>query len=186
MSNQPEYRALPPAVQRAANTFHWVGWVGFWVQAVLAAISTILMLFAVPFLQGAKDGGSSAGVGLATLGLLALYFSIYWAFRYTRIARKLKAAEEGRPSRSETIRNLRIGLVVNLAGMFVALLAAEAILGALFARSSQAQGMLLSQEGLQKVVQPLDISVVLANTHIIISHYAGLITSLFLLNRISR
>ena len=185
MSNQPEYRALPPAVQRAASNFHWVGWIGFWVQTVLAAVSTVLMLFAVPFLQNTGAGGGTAGVGLATMGLFALYFSIFWAFRYTRIARRLKTPEEIRPKRSETLKNLRMGLIINLVGMLLALLAAEAILGSLFARSSQFQGG-FTEESLKNIVKPLDISVVLANTHIIISHYAGLVTSLFLLNRVSR
>ena len=191
MANEPEYRALPPAIQKAASIFHWVGWIGFWVQTVLAAISTILLLFAVPLLgaTSSQQGNNSSGfgLGLAALGLLALYFSIYWAFRYTRLAKRLQGSEEtGRPTRIEAIRNLRIGLMVNLVGMLLALLAAEAILGVLFARSSQAQGMLFSTRGLVQAVQPLDISVVLANTHIIMSHYAGLVTSMFLLNRVTR
>jgi len=190
MTNEPEYRALPPAIQRAASIFHWVGWIGFWIQTVLAAISSILLLFAVPLLGATSQRGDNSGgfgLGLAALGLLALYFSIYWAFRYTRLAKRLQGSEEtGRPTRGEAIRNLRIGLMVNLVGMLLALLAAEAILGVLFARSSQAQGMLFSTRGLVQAVQPLDISVVLANTHIIMSHYAGLVTSMFLLNRVTR
>ena len=190
MTNQPEYRALPPAVQRAASTFHWVGWIGFWVQTVLAAISTILLVFAVPLLSATSqqaDNSGGLGLGLATLGLFALYFSIYWAFRYTRIAKRLQSSgETARPSKGEAIKSLQIGLLINLGGMLVALLAAEAILGVLFARASQAQGMLFSTKGLVQAVQPLDISVVLANTHIIMSHYAGLVTSMFLMKRVSR
>ena len=66
---------------------------------------------------------------------------------------------------------------------------AEAITGTLLAKSlAQAQGgvAIYDPQFINRLIQPLDIFVVLANTHTITAHFAGIVVSLWLYSRINR
>ena len=187
-------RSLPLTLLRVANAFRLTGWIGFWLQLVLAVVAALTLLFSVLFANpnrnpstNASNPGTGVGVLLAACGLVVLFVSVYWAFRYTRLANQLKApSASARPKKAETLKALRMGLMVNLVGMLLSLLGAESIAGVLLARASQSQGALYAPGGITSLIQPLDISVVLANTHIILAHFAGLATSLWLLNVVNR
>jgi hypothetical protein len=72
--------------------------------------------------------------------------------------------------------------------MLISVVGAQAIVGALVAKSltlPQA-GAGVYQIDLSRTIRPLDIFVVQANTNTVAAHLAGLIGSLWLLNRISR
>jgi hypothetical protein len=77
---------------------------------------------------------------------------------------------------------------INLVGLLLSLLGAQAIVGALLAKS-----LTLPQTGLgvyqidpSRTIRTLDILVVQANTNTVAAHFAGLVGSLWLLNRINR
>lgn len=171
-------------------------WVGFWVQIVLAVVATIVLLFSAPSAfpsatsSSATNANPGAGAGLlfAVLSLVLLYFSTYQSFRATRFARRLLAPANLRPSRLDTIKRLRFGLLVNLGGLLLALLAAETITGNLFAKALQVQPNPLNIAAIDtnKLIQPLDIFVVLGNTHITFAHFVGLVVGLGLLDRLGR
>jgi hypothetical protein len=170
-------------------------WVGFWVQIVLAVVATIVLLFSAPSAfpsanSGTVNANPGAGAGLlfAVLSLVLLYFSTYQTFRATRFARRLLAPANLRPSRLDTIKRLRFGLLVNLGGLLLALLAAETITGNLFAKALQVQPNPLNIAAIDtnKLIQPLDIFVVLGNTHITFAHFVGLVVGLVLLDRLGR
>ncbi|HEY9703082.1 MAG TPA: DUF3611 family protein, partial [Allocoleopsis sp.] len=79
------------------------------------------------------------------------------------------------------------GLIANLAGMLLAVLGAEAITGVLLGKSialSQGSIAILNPQNLQNIIQPLDIFIVLANTHTITAHFGGIVASLWLLDRL--
>ncbi|HIK12671.1 MAG TPA: DUF3611 family protein [Oscillatoriaceae cyanobacterium M33_DOE_052] len=193
MRNDSEPKALPPTVQRAIPAFRIGGWISFWVQVVLAVVAGIIFLFAVLFERSrtgdtANNPGTNAGIFFAVAGLVALGISIYWAFRYTRLARQLGAAQPGlRPRKADAIQMLRIGVIVNLSGMALSLMAAESITGILLGKALQPQGGRFRTDlSLDQFIQPLDIFVVLANTHTIVAHFAGLITALCLIDWLGR
>ena len=125
MNTELDY-TLPPAVRRIANAFRLTGWVSFWAQAVLALISSLVLLFALVNV-GARAGrnanpGAGVGLFLAALGLLAVYLSAYWAFRYTLISRKLRSRNVAkRPSPKEAIQALRTGILISMTGMLITL-----------------------------------------------------------------
>jgi hypothetical protein len=186
---------VPSALKRIALTLRLTSWIGFWFQLVLAVVATGLFLVgAFRFAQpSANAGASNAGTGGATFfavcGLLVLYFSIYQAFRCVVIARKLLDPNPNlRPKKADTIQLLRLGLVVSLVGMLLNIVGAQAITGALVAKSlSQPQGVqLLDPQSINRLIQPLDILVVLANTHTITAHFAGIAASIWLMNRIAK
>lgn len=190
MSNQLD-ASLPATVHRVVVALRRGGWICFWVQLVLAIISTIILLFASLFAFGGVganrgDPGSNGGLFFAVLGLGVLGYSIYRAFGYTRLARTLKTAPSNlRPSKAETIKRIKAGLVWNLTGMTLTLIGAEAINGTLLAKSlSQPKGFYNALPNLTEFIQPLDIFIVLANTHTIVAHFVGISVSLWLLNTV--
>lgn len=174
------------SIQKIGEAFRKVGWISFWVQIVLGVISSIILLFAsATFSQaGTQNPGSNLGFFFAIASLFALYISTFWAFRYTRFGRNLKAADDAaRPSRAEAMQLVRQGLWGNLIGMVLIILGSQAIVGSLVAKSFQQSGIVLQE---QELVQPLDLFVVQANTNATTAHFVGLLATLWLLNRVSR
>ncbi|XZN99718.1 MAG: DUF3611 family protein [Microcoleus sp.] len=195
MTNQLDTDNLPLAAQRVAFALRTAGWTCFWVQAVLGVVAGLILLLAVP---SALSSGSSAtsqtsagtggGVLLAVCGLLALGYSAYRAFRFTRLSKELRSPATGvRPKRAQTIQEVRLTLMSNLSGMLLTLLGAEAIGGTLFVKSiSQPQVLFGAAVDFSRFIQPLDIFVVLANIHATLAHFVGIVGALWLLDRINK
>ncbi|KGF73856.1 hypothetical protein DO97_05625 [Neosynechococcus sphagnicola sy1] len=188
MLNRSDSSLPPPAIQQIAKMFRLTGWVGFWVQLVLGVVSALILLFAAISREDVSTQVRTAGTGLgiffSSCGLVVLAVSIYWAFRYTQIAKQL--ASPSRPRKEETLNLVQLGLLVSLGGMLVAILAGWAIAGSLTAKSlAQPQGALISASSIP-LIRPLDIFVVQANINTIAAHFAGVLTSLWLLRWLTR
>ncbi|NJO40647.1 MAG: DUF3611 family protein [Cyanobacteria bacterium RU_5_0] len=187
MANKSE-SALSPA--RIAGALRIIGWLSFWIQIVLGVVSAIILLFAgtnlrapspnpnVPTSPVAANPGTGAGLFFAFLGLLALFGSAYWAFRYTRIARKLKTPD--RPGKADTADALRMGLIISLIGLLLTILGAQATAGALLLKSFE-QGFVVLSGNPLRFITPLDIFVVQANANTIMAHFIGLGATLLLM-----
>lgn len=191
MSNPSEPPALPASVQRVAVALRRAGWICFWVQLVLAVISGIILFFAAVAAQATGGGGStsavtSGGLFFAVAGLLVLGFSTYQAYAYTRLSKRLREGGPQRPSRAETIKQIRTTLISNLVGMTLTLIAAEAIGGILFAKAlSQPTSQFIFGTGtVRDFIQPLDLIVVLASNHTILAHFVGIVASIWLIDQI--
>jgi len=183
---------LPPSVERVIPALRRAGQISFWIQVILGAVAAIILIFAIPnALSNSStpeniNPGRGPGIFFALTGLVSLGISIYWASRYTQLARILGGNSADRPSKSETMKTIQLGIVVNLVGMLFNLLAAETITGVLLGKALQSAGGGLSQDALRQLVQPLDILVVLANTHTLFAHFIGLTVSLWLLNWVAK
>lgn len=195
MTNQLDTDKLPAAVQRVAFALRTVGWVSFWVQLVLAVVAAIILLFAIPFAipsttaaGNSTSAGTGGGVFFAICGLLVLGYSVFRAFRFTRLSRQLRSpANAIRPKKADTIKQVQFTLVSNLVGMLLTLVGAEAISGTLLAKSlAQPQALFGAAVDVGKFIQPLDIFVVLANTHATVAHFVGIVGTLWLLDRIHK
>lgn len=180
---------LPAAVQRASNDIKWAGRVGFWVQLVLGVISTVTVLFASPSLlesDSAGSQGSGFGIFCAVCGLITLGIGIYFSVRYLGIARNLRNSNPGlRPNKSDTIKVIRMGLTVNLIGMALTIIGAEAIVGIVLAKSLARPQLALGSDP-KEFVNSIDLLIVQANTNTIAAHFSGIVSSLVLLNRITK
>jgi hypothetical protein len=199
MSRQLESYSIPPAVRRVAEAFRTTGWISFWTQLVLAVISAIVLTFSGLSLGATvatAPGGVPAtpttspetGVGLffAVCGLVSLFVGAFWAFRYTRVSRKLRDADaQVRPKKVDVNQTLRLGLIVNLIGMVLTILGAQAIVGSLVAKSF-AQGFSFFSGVPSRFINPLDVFLVQANVNIIMAHFVGLLATLWLLRSMSR
>jgi len=199
MTHRSQPYSLPAAVKRVAGAFWLTGWASFWVQMILAVVSSLVLLFAASGLGVASAGAAAVpgqaaiasaetGIGLvlAILGLLSLFAGAFWAFRYTRLSRKLKTPNSpSRPKPKDLIQALRVGLSINLLGMLLTIFGAQAIVGSLVGKSFS-QGFAVFSGNPLRFITPLDIFLVQANTNAIMAHFAGLIATLWLLQCMNR
>jgi hypothetical protein len=119
-------------------------------------------------------------------GLVALFIGAYWAFSYTRLARRLKTPDaQARPKPGDLIKMLRMGMFINLVGTLLTLLGAQAIVGSLLLKSFAQAGSLFSGT-LSRFVTPLDIFLVQANINTLMAHFFGIIATLWLIQVMNR
>lgn len=110
--------------QQSARSFRWLGWLGLWLQTLLGFIPLLVVVTTVLFGSGQQRGSRfSLGLWLAIAALVILLFSIYWCFRYTRLANQLERSDQ-RPAKAAIQRTLKIGLLTNLGSMTAAVLVA--------------------------------------------------------------
>lgn len=189
MSNLSDSSSLPPAVEKVAKTLKIGGWACFWIQIVLAVISALILLFAFFSLQTSEaNPGSGGGLFFGLLGLGALGFSIYLAFGYPRLGRKLRSPTPSlRPTRADTTKQVRMALISNMLGMVFTVIGAQAFNGVLFAKAlSQPQLFINTAANSGDLIQPLDILLVLGNTHTITAHFVGIAAAIWLLDQIHK
>jgi len=184
MSDHTHASSASVSRQDIANASYTVGWFGFWVQLVLTAVSIIILLFAT-LAPSFNLNTLKSGIGLfaAIGGVLALGVSIYWMFRYTRLAKQLQVAHMGtHPTKGEFIQTLNLGVMVNLVGMLFTLLSSQTVAGALLIKVlSIPQGTAIYQSN--QLIEPLDIFVVQANICMIAAQFVGVVVSFWLLKR---
>jgi hypothetical protein len=105
-------RALPRF--ELANSFSRLGWIGFWTQIVIGSIPLLLMTYFFAFAQ--SPTGPRAGLAIVEFltlgGLLMLLFTIFWFYRYTRIAERIRNPAT-RPSENELAKTVWIGVVAS-------------------------------------------------------------------------
>lgn len=186
--------SLPPAVRRIANNFRLVGWVSFWVQIVSGVIATLLFVTSLLGLQsvsnrsgGAENAAAGGGFLLAALGLAAVYVGAFWAFQYTRFARRLKSSNPDlRPKPKNAAKMITTGLSISVLGMFFGLLGAGGVVGALMLKviSQPQSNIAITNPSL--AVEPLDVFLVQATINTLISHFAGVVGSLWLSRTINK
>lgn len=179
--------SLPPAIARVSRNLQRWGFWSFWLQLVLGIISGVTLLFATPALFNTQErkSGIQLGVFAAFVSVILLTAAIIIAFRYGRIGRRLENANPSvRPKKSETLRLIRVGLILNLVGMLFAIIGAETLVGIGLAKSLTLAPQLISPNP-QQFVNSLDLLIIQANTNTIVAHFAGIVTSLILLERVS-
>jgi hypothetical protein len=193
MSEKSDYQSSSSQIQAIAKLFRLTGWITFWSQLALGIVSGGILLFAsIRPSSGGVGNNSGAGIGVffAITGLVALGIGLFISFRYIRIGRQLDSGNpSNRPRKIETVQVVRLGLVVHLVGILLTLVGAQAIVGILLTKSltvSQVIPGTITQVDPSRVIQPLDILVVQANTNTVSAHFAGLLGSIWLLNRITK
>jgi hypothetical protein len=171
--------------EKIASAFRTLSWSGFWVELILAAISSAILLLAIADssfnINTLKSGfGFFSAVG----GIIVLGFGVYWTFSYLRIAQRLKDFETSRHlSKKEVVKTLENGVIIHLIGMLLILLSAQIIVGVLLLKVlSLPQGLAISQ--VNRLIEPLDIFVVQASLCAIVAQFIGIAISFWLLKRI--
>ena len=174
MSDKIDFQSLSFGMRR-------MGWIRFWVQAILGVVVAAVLLFSNVVNNNSEDQVTlNLGLSITTISLIFLIFSLWQSWLIVRTGRSL--ASNARPSRGQTSRLIKRGLVNDLLGMSFGLIGYQAFMGELFIQaSSQATGQLTTSK---TTITGLEILSVLSNTQVIAAHFVGLFFSLWLLRRI--
>ena len=124
----------PSKPESLAKQFSRLGWIGFWVQLVLISLPIILLLY-VLFISS-PESAQRKGIDLSNYlsygSLLVMLFTIFWFYRYTRLAKRIPDPELC-PPQSSVMRTLWIGLGASCVGiLFSMILMINAVLRILF------------------------------------------------------
>lgn len=109
------------AANKISRAFSRLGWIGFWIQAVLLILPIIALIY-VASSKVRRDAAPLQFVNyLALAGLMLMAFTAFWSYRYTRLAARI-ANPDSRPPWSSVARTVWIGVLVALIGMTISLL----------------------------------------------------------------
>ncbi len=189
------YESASPSIHEIAQDFRRLGWIGFWIQSVLAVIPIFLLIF-VLFLRPASPSNnqiSAVGLVLGYGCLFALIFTMYWCHRYTQIGHQLEDPQQ-RPAKAEVIQALWFGIVVNVIGMACVILVGFSIVGSLLYRVltlppggskilSPVPGTTVLNAG--SIITPFNLIAMQAMVNAMAAELAGITVSLWLLSRVS-
>lgn len=188
MQIQSEPKSVAPKKKDIAKLLRLTGRVSFWVELGFAAICVLALLFAITGRNFSEETNPAIGIGIfwGVCSIVLVGFNIYLAFRCTRIAKGLLTlGPELRPSKTETIKLLRLGIIISLVGILLNLLGGGATLGVLVAKAvSQPPGIAITDPN--QIIRGLDVFVMVANVNGIAAHFVGNVAALWLLDKVNQ
>ncbi|MGC9527116.1 MAG: DUF3611 family protein [Limnospira sp.] len=162
------------------------GMAGVSLQFIAAFVAILSLIFTSTGRGVADDTNPALGIGVtfAVIGLIAAGFGIFFSFRYTQIGKQLLTPTSvAQPKKSDTVKLLRLGLLVGLIGILITLIGSGITASVLIAKTiSQPPGTTLTVAS--EAVRALDVFVIIANLNGLASHYIGSVTSIWLLYRL--
>lgn len=177
----------------AAAACRRFGWLSFWTQLVLSVVSAIILLFSVAF---TSLNGPSISLWLTLFGVVAGFLSTFWSFGYTRLSKRLyRYLSTGpddsskRVKKADVLNTLMRGSWINVIGLGSTLLGLQATVGLLVAKTltnATANPFLAGGAGSYNPVLALDVFLVQASTNTLLSHFASLVLSLWLIRIVGR
>jgi hypothetical protein len=175
-----------------------MAWIRLWAQVVMAVVVMGVLLFnnigGRLAANSARALGLGPGLSLTTLAFFLLLWSIWQSGLLIRCGRAL--ASPVRPSKGETARLIKRGVLADLVGVTLAVIGYQAMAGSLFVQASQqvpgffgaqiqqAPGAAGRVIGLP--ITSIEMLSVLSNTQVLFAHLIGLWLSLWLLQRVYR
>ncbi len=185
MADQLDFQRLSIGMRR-------MGWFRFWIQTVLGIVVVGVLLFNNVGSSLARNSERALGLGpglsLTTLAFLFLLYSLWQGWLIVCTGRAIES--DARPSRRETSRLLKRGLIADLLGLVFASIGYQSLAGALFVQASmQAPGISIGagRNAMDNYpITSLEMLSVLSNTQVLFAHVIGLLFSLWLLQRIYR
>ena len=187
MTRPPDALSQSPNLKNLGGSFRIVGWISFWIQAVLGVVSGGLVLMAfVASVSGESQASNPLG-GLGLLftvgGLLAMGVSAFWSFRYTRWGRRFLAPTvDALPSKAETLKLIKLVLVTDLAGILITFIAVFASVGVSIGKIL-ANGAVSFPQSSRQLVEPIDLLLIQGCVNVLAGLFAGVVASLWLLQR---
>lgn len=183
--------AIPAKIKLISATLKWAGWIGFWVQLLTGVVSIVFLIIAAAAsnLSAPTQAtqGTEIGVFFAICALVCLAVSIYFYFRYTKLSSLLFHPNPAvRPHKTDTIKFIKLGLLVNLTGTTLAIVGTQSIVGVILIFKAVVQNPLTlgTNQNTSTLILPADMFNITANTATVTAHFFGLLITLWLLNRI--
>ena len=174
MSYKIDFQALSFGMRR-------IGWIRFWVQSILGVVVMAVLIFS-NFVSDSEDKFNlNAGLSLTTISFILLLFSLWQGWLIIRTGRAI--ASNARPSRGQTSKLIKRGILNDLLGLLFALIGNQTLIGILFLQSTSEKNVVGSINSNYDVTG-LEIFSVLSNSQVIFAHFLGLCFSLWLLRRI--
>ena len=185
-------------LQHIGSSLRRMGWLRFWIQLVLGVVVVGVLVFNNIGGRLAANSqralGLGPGISLTTLAFLILLWGIWHSWLVVRCGRAL--ASPVKPSKGETSKLIKRGLLADLFGLTMAAIGYQALAGSLFVQASQqvpgcfgAQIQGAGGAGSRVVGLPItsiEMFSVLGNTQVLFAHLLGLIITLWLLQRVHR
>ncbi|WJX21228.1 Protein TIC 21, chloroplastic [Trifolium repens] len=174
-------------LEKTARQFKRLGSLGFWGQLVCTVVSAVILSFSVVV----TGRVTSPATFYATAGgIAAAFISVFWSFGYIRLSERLSRTANDptkAPPRSDVVKSLQNGIVLNLLGMGAAILGMQATVGFLVAKAltSSANPYYQGIAPGSSPVLALDVFLVQASANTILSHFLGLVFSLELLRSVT-
>ena len=177
-----------PSKQKFAGVFRLLGQISYWIHLILGATSSVILgiiVFSRRLGTTANNPAINVGIFLTISSLVALGIRIFFAWRYSRLAKQLQLATPMQPTRLKIITLLRIGLTISLAGLILAFLASETTIVSIIAQAiAQPQSAPIYEP--QQAIETADLFLDFVNTTVLGAHALGAINSLGLLNWITK
>ena len=169
-------------VRGLAKNLRLFGWVEFWLQAVFAVFTALLLEFATSgraFSPGASGFGDA--IYWAADGFLLLLAAVFLAFYYTRAARKIASKPDSYLSKRglTAFWFLFAGLITSLLGILVSFVGVALSISLLIAKTvSQPPGIAITDPS--KIIRALDVFILLVNCNLLMAHFIGAGVALWL------
>lgn len=206
----------PLLLRETSKILQRTSFIAWWSQIILTTIASIILLFAQSITGSTSRSYNPlmmAGANsimkwyspryiLSTLGIITSAFSILWTWgngnrlskriiHPNKILSNVKVANMLR-------RSVRVGIIINLIGLLLHLIAGQEIIGKLaikvltlgvptmYNSGGGAMSGISASSILDNTLQPIDILVVQANNNSLLSHFISLTCHLYLTNIIKK
>lgn len=172
--------SLPPAIRRISSNFRLGGWISLWTQVVIGVIASLL--FFVNALEPNKGLSNAAADLFQALGVLFVFVSAFWGFRYVQLGRRLRSSNPDiRPKPKDAVKAVRIGLAISMVGLLLTIIGAEAMVATLWLRALRQVATFggIAQDS-SAFINAADIAVVFSVINTTFAHFLGLCASLWL------
>lgn len=155
------------------------GWVAWWVELPLTLTAAAILIFALVTKEASIGAGTSAGLALGVAGVVTCLISVFFAWGYASLGRRMVEGDEAPP----VLRTVRLGLYCAAIGCFVALLGVQAVVGTTLGKalSSGLSSSAVVQS--RPTVSALDLLIIQGCVNALMSQFVALIVSLNLLLR---
>jgi cytochrome b561 len=174
--------------ERLGKNLHLFGWIGFWLQLVLAVISALLLAFAA---TGRELNPGSGWIGSAfdwgVYGFLLLCFAVLMDFYYTRASHKVVSRPDFyfNQKNSAAFWFLGTGMLTGLLGVFISFTGVILSISLLIAKTiSVPPGTMIMD--VTQIIRAIDVIALVANVNLLAAHSIGTGITLWLSIRASK
>ena len=172
---------------KVANALKWAGLAGFWIQLVLGVVSTVTLALAIVNQSERSSPGIGFSLFCAVCGLICLVVGICITFRYGKMANKFAIPNSTPPKKSTTIKILQIAIITSIVGTIITIVGGETITGIVLSKTLAFDpAKVFNSQNTTEFVNSLDVFIIQACFSIILAHCTGLISSLWIYNRIDK
>jgi hypothetical protein len=169
--------------QNLAKNLRLFGWIAFWLQSILALICGVLLEIATSgrAFSPAAAGGFGDAIYWGVVGFLLLWLAIPLAFYCTRASRNILARPDAYLNKIgvTSFWFLLASLLIGLLGVFIAFIGVALSISLLVVKTvSQPPGIAITDPS--KIVRALDVFILIVNFDLLMAHFIGLGTALWL------